>query len=114
MFVERYGEDAAEATWWAALAMLERATTLAREGQFGRWRHYPRGELRRLRRDVSRALLLARCAVDLQDESNETYRELTEDLRAEASRAAAARRRAQTLPAERARLEKARRRRESG
>lgn len=111
-FIDQYGEDAAEATWLAALAMIERAVTLAREGQFGRWRHHPRGELRRLRRDIARGLLLARCAVELQDESNAIYRALTDDLAAVAADAAKARRRAQTLPAQQARLDNARRRRE--
>lgn len=113
-FVDRYGDESAEVLWWAALAWIERAAHEAREAHFGRWRYYPRGELRRLRRDLLPALMLARAAVALQEEANEHIRELDLELRAEAERIAARARREQTREAERARLEKAARRRQKG
>lgn len=106
-FVSRRGDRAAEVVWDAALAMLERAFRDARESSESRWRWYPRGELRRLRRDVAEALELARLAVALREEEQEQSRELDEELTRTAAEAGKARRRAQTLPAERARLAKA-------
>lgn len=111
-FVERFGDRAAEAVWWAALAMLERAAHEAREGQWGRWRYHPRGELRRLRRDLLPALMLARLAVAIQEDENDFLHELNREARQAVEEAERQRRRAQTMEAERVRLENARRRRE--
>jgi hypothetical protein len=111
-FVERHGDHAAEVLWWGALSLLERAAHEAREGNWGRWRHYPRGELRRLRRDLAEALELARLAVAFQDEENARMRDLGVDLRREAAEVAAAHRRDGTREAERVRLLRARCRKE--
>jgi hypothetical protein len=113
-FVERRGDRSAEVVWSAALAMLERACADARECSSSRWRWYPAGELRRLRRDVAEGLELARLAVALQEEDAEQRRELDRDLAAAAAEAGRARRRAQTLPAERARLANAEARKTAG
>jgi hypothetical protein len=110
-FLERYGDAAAEAVWLASLAMLERAIRDAREGP-GRWRLNPSGELRRLRRDVAGALLMARVAVELQDATQVRFDELDRDLRDAARDIAHARRREQTAEATRTRLLNAAARRE--
>lgn len=99
-------EDVAEATWHSAAGALDAAAALAREGAHGRFRSHPRGELRRFRRSVAVALNLARVATAMQQDENEYWHELErpERERWEAERKAA--RRAQTLPAELARLAK--------
>jgi hypothetical protein len=104
--------DAPEVIWCAGLAMLERAIAEAREARHGRFGVYPEGQLRRLRRGLAQGLLLTRLAVAMQAAERERGRELDEELREQAAAVAAARRRAQTLPAQLARLEKQRRRRE--
>jgi hypothetical protein len=109
--LEGHGEDAAEAAWLSALALVDRATGRAREGQYGRWSSYPGGELRRLRRELAAALRLARFAVLLQETENERLRDLTADLRRSAAEAGARARREGTREAERVRLENAARRR---
>jgi hypothetical protein len=96
--------DAPEVIWIAALAMMERALEEGREARHGRFRVYARGQLRRLRRDVAQAMLLARLAVEMQEASEQQDREVMEDLRAAREEEGRARRRAQTLPAELARL----------
>lgn len=111
-FMERYAEDAAEAAWLAALAWADRALERSREAPFGRWRYNPAGELRRLRRELVGALLLARFAVACQEEENAYMRSLTAELEERATAAAARTRREQTLEAERVRLLRARARRE--
>lgn len=105
-FVERFGDDAGEALFMAGLAMLDQALARAREGTYGRFRHYPRGELRRLRKDVSRGLTMCRQAAKLQDLVNDELYSLTHDLNEAARAAGARRRRAGTLAAEDARLAK--------
>jgi len=100
--------DAPEVMWSAAIAMLRRATTEAEEARFGRFRSYPQGQLRRLREDVANGLKLARLAVALQEAEAEQGRELAEELHEQAVAAGRARRRAQTLPAELARVRKGR------
>jgi len=105
--------DAPEVLWAAGLAMIERAVSEAKEARYGRFRHYPAGQLRRLRRDLSDGLKLSRLAVVLQEADTARGAELDAELHAAAAAAAgAARRRAQTMPAQLARLEKQRRRRE--
>jgi hypothetical protein len=110
-FLQEHGDDAAEAAWLAAIALIENACGRGREGQFGRWRAFPRGELRRLRRDIAAGLRLARFAVVLQDAENARYDELEVELREAAAEAGRKRRRAGTLEAERVRLENAARQR---
>lgn len=112
-FLERRGDRAAEVVWEAALVMVARAAEEAREGHWGRWRHYPSGELRRLRRDLAEALELARLAVALREEEHNRSAELDAELATQAAEAARRRRREQTLPAERARLANLARRRSS-
>lgn len=107
-------DDAPEVVYLAAVAMLERAVTEAREFRPSQWRYYPRGQLRRLRRNVAQGLALARVAVNLQEAQNDAGRELDRELREQAAEAGRRRRREQTLPAEEARRENARRRREGG
>jgi hypothetical protein len=107
-------DDAPEVVWDAALAMVERAVSEARARSSSQWRYHAPGELRRLRRRVGAAMRLARLAAALQEAAQAHERDLDRELREQAAQAAAERRRAQTLPAERARLEKARQRREGG
>lgn len=114
-YVERRGDRAAEVAWDAALALIRRAADDAGEGRWGRWRFYPKGELRRLRRDLAEGLELARLAVALCEEDKLQTAELDAELAEVAAEAGRARRRAQTLPAERARLAKqAQRRSQAG
>lgn len=75
-YLERHGERAAETAWLASLAMVERAAQDAREGQWGRWQFYPRGELRRLRGEIAAALELARLAAYSQQAVNDRERAL--------------------------------------
>lgn len=111
-FFERVGDEAAEVAWEAALAWAERSVRDARAGNFGRFRWYPSGELRRLRRDLAHALELARFAVALQEEENDVLRALTRQAREALEEAEKARRRNGTREAERVRLEKAARKRQ--
>lgn len=106
-FGARYGDEVANVVWTAALGMLEQAAAAAREGIWGRWRTYPRGELKRLRRDVARGLALARLAVALQDEADASDRDLAEDLRRAAALTASRSGRERTLDAEYVRIAKA-------
>lgn len=92
-FLERHGRDVPEILYVAGLAWLEQAAREAREASLARWRHYPRGELRRIRRDVARALRLLDLAVSAQEDENARTRTLAQDLRDEAERAARASRR---------------------
>lgn len=99
--------DAPEVLWAAGVAMIRRAASEAEEGRFGRLRHYPRGELRRARRDLAQGLRLLRIAAALIEADDERDSELAEELHARAVEAGRARRRAQTMPAQVARLAKA-------
>jgi hypothetical protein len=103
-FLDRRGDRAAEVLWDAALTMVVRAAADAREAHPQRWRGYPRGELRRLRRDMAEALELARLAVALREEEQDQHGDLEDELHRAAAEAGARARRAQTLPAEKARL----------
>lgn len=98
--------DAPEVLWSASIALLGRALEEAGERRF---RHHPRGQLRRLREELARGLKLAGLAVAMNEALAEQDRGLAEELSARASEVSAARRRAQTLPAQLARLEKQRR-----
>lgn len=84
-FLERRGVESAEVAWEVALAWLERAAAEAREGRHGRWKHWPVGELRRLRYQVARAMEVARFAVSLQEYENVGLRDLTRELQAAAA-----------------------------
>lgn len=106
-FVERYRDDLPETLWIASLTMIDRATERTRGWHW--WRAQPEAELRRLRSRLAAALALARYAAALQQAENGAERELDRELREHAAAAGKAARRAQTLPAERARLAKARR-----
>lgn len=101
--------DAPEVIWAASIAMLRRATSEAEEARFGRFRFYPEGQLRRLREDIARGLKLARLASAMQVAESARGAELDQELHDQAVEAARSRRRAQTLPAQLARLEKQRR-----
>jgi hypothetical protein len=79
-FVERFGDEAGEALFNAGLAMIDQAVGRAREGVWGRWRFYPRGEVRKLRRDIARALRMIRQAQLLQEQISSELRDLTYDL----------------------------------
>lgn len=103
-FGTRHGDEVAEIVWAASLTMLEQAAKRAGEGTWGRWRNFPRGELRRLRSDVARALALAHLAVALEAESNAAGADLSEELRRAAAKAAARAGRERTLDAEYVRL----------
>jgi hypothetical protein len=95
-FLEDCREDAAEASWSAGLAMIERACARARESET-RFRFYPPGELRKLRRGIARGLVLCRFAVALQQDENALMHELMEPAR-EAARAARLERLRRTNP----------------
>ncbi len=68
----------------ASIAMLEQAAARAKEGTWGRWSHYPRGEVRRLRRDVARAMRLAHQALLLQEGVNADLHRLTHGVELDA------------------------------
>lgn len=108
-FIDRYGSEAPEVIWTAALAWLERAAGDARNVASGRWRYYPRGEVRRLRDEIAGALMLARLAAALQEEENSRERQLVHELQDANEQQRRARKRAGTRAAERARLERPRR-----
>lgn len=97
--------DAPEVLWCAGLALLERGVVDARE-RSAHFRHRPSSDLRRLRREVAQGLRLCRLAAHLQVADDEREGELHEELRRLAEEAGRQARRAQTLPAERARLAK--------
>lgn len=106
-FVDRYRDDLPEVLWTASLTMIDRATERTREWRW--WRAHPDAELRRLRERLAEALSLARYAAALQEAENGAEHDLERDLREHAAEVGRAARRAQTLPAERARLAKKRR-----
>jgi histone H3/H4 len=106
-FFDLYGERAAEVAWQAGLQMIAAAAREASEGTWGRWRSFPQGELRRLRRDLTAGLWLCRLAVHAQAEVNERAHELTADLMAEAREAGRLQRRAGTREATVRRLARA-------
>jgi len=103
-----YRDDLPETLWFASLAMIDKATERTRNWHW--WRSHPAGELRRLRDRLAPALALARMAAALQEADNGVDRDLARELREAAAASGKARRRAQTLPAQEARLAKARRR----
>jgi len=111
-FLEQHADDTADAAFLAGIAMIERACMAARESVDYRWRSWPRGELRRLRGSLKLGLLLCRFAVLAREADEERWDEATEAARMVAELNGRARRRAQTLPAQEARLENARRRRD--
>src|SRR5579871_3100607 len=108
-FLEDVG-DAPEILWAAALAIVARGLREAEEARHGRFRHNPNGQVRRLRAEMARGLKLARLAAAVQEEQSVRESTLDADLVARAAAAAKELRRAQTLPAQLARLENARRR----
>lgn len=101
-WIERDAGAASEGLWLAALALIERAAADER-ARLGQWRHWPRGRVRRLRRDLAHALELARIALALEEAEQARADELAAELRAAAAEAGKRRRREQTLPAEDAR-----------
>jgi len=112
LFLERHADDTADAAFLAGIAMIERACAAARESVEFRWRSWPRGEFRRLRGSIRLGLLICRFAVLTREADQERWDEATAAARMLEELNARARRRAQTLPAQEARLENARRRRE--
>lgn len=102
-FLARYGSEAPEVIWTAALAWIERVVGEARAQAGHRWHHYPDGEIRRLRRELAGALMLARLAAALQEEDNSLERELLLQAHAAADEERGQEKRA-ALEAERARL----------
>lgn len=101
-FLERYSE-APEVMWTAAVAWIERAAADARAASGRRWRHYPQGEIRRLRRELAGALMLARLAAAMQEEENSLERELLAGARAAGEEQRRRSKREQTRAAEKAR-----------
>jgi len=112
-FLEEHADDVSDGAFLAAIGVLEQACARARESVEFRWRSSPRTELRSLRRSVKLALLLARFAMLAREADRERWDEETADARMLEELNARARRRAQTLPAQEARLANARRRREA-
>lgn len=104
-------DELPQVMWYAALGSIEKA--IERTRGWAWWRARPDAELRRLRREVDSALRLAAIAVDFQEVRNKAVGEENRLVRDLQRQAGEARRRAQTLPAERARLAKARARREN-
>ena len=102
-----YRDDLPETLWFASLSMIDKATERTRNWHW--WRSEPAFELRRLRERIAPALALARIAAALQEADNGVERDFERDLREAAADAGKRRRRAQTLPAERARLARQRR-----
>lgn len=99
------GDELAEAMWQAALGVIDRA--LARTRDWAWWKTYPRDEHARLTGELEEALRLAGFAAEFQAARNLAVADESRLVRDLAEQAAAARRRAQTLPAERARLARA-------
>ena len=99
-------DELPEAVWQAALGAIDRATARTREWAW--WKARPSAELARLRSQLDAALEVARLAADLQEAVNAAEWEEGAMVRELAEQAGRARRRAQTLPAERARLAKRR------
>jgi GNAT superfamily N-acetyltransferase len=102
-FLQEVG-DAPEVIWTAALAMIQRALDDAAEARWSRFRSYPQGQLRRLNESIARGVKLGELAVALQEADSAQERGLAADLLDHAAAAAKATRRAQTKPAEIARL----------
>lgn len=89
LYLEEHSGRAAEILWDAALVIARQAVDDTRATTQSRWRSFPRGELRVLRRDLARALALARLAVALQEDEHERSRDLTTVLNREAGLARA-------------------------
>lgn len=102
-WIDRDAGAAAEGLWLAALAMIGRVADEERT-RVGQWHHWPRGRVRRLRRDLAHAIALARIALELEEAEQTRADELAAEIRAAAAEAGKRRRREQTIPAERARL----------
>lgn len=88
--LERMGDEAADAAWLAGVAALEKAALDARAALEFRWRSYPRGELRALRRNVKQGLALCRLAMLTAEADRERFevdRRLAEELAEQARRA---------------------------
>lgn len=105
--------DGPEVLWSAALAIVRSVAADGEEARWSRFRHYPQGQVRHLREGLDRALELAELAAQWQEQIDRRDADLTAELREAAAEAGRKRRRAQTLPAERARLANARARREA-
>lgn len=104
------GDDVAELLWATSLSMIDRQIERARERRW--WKSNPAGELRAFRGRLAEAMALARFAAALQEADNAGEWEAEAPAREAAAAERAARRRAQTLPAELARLASAAARRE--
>lgn len=82
-------DDVADAALLAGLALIERQVGRTREAVEFRWRSYPRGELRALRRGMRLGLELCRFAVALAEAEREHFeRGLHHELHQRAQRAA--------------------------
>lgn len=97
-------EHAAEALFLGGIARLRIACQHAEQATAGRFSSSPSSELRRLRADVARALLMVKIATDIQLADNQRHRSLTTDLDARATAAARKVRGRQSSEATRVRL----------
>lgn len=90
LFERHTADDVADAALLVGIAMVERACARSREALEFRWRSYPRGELRALRRGVREGLEVCRFATLLSEADRERFEEgLAVHLEREAARAAA-------------------------
>ena len=101
-WIDHDAGQASEALWLAALAMIEQTGATERT-RMGQWTHWPRGRVRRLRRDLAHALALARIALELAEAEQAIGDKLADELAQARAQAGAERRRLQTRPAEDAR-----------
>lgn len=85
--LERGADDVADAALLVGIGLIEKACADARAALEFRWRSYPRGELRGLRRGVKAGLrlcTLAMLVVEVDRERFDEERRLHEDLAAAA------------------------------
>jgi hypothetical protein len=84
--LDRHADDLADACLLAGVALIERACSRSRESVDFRWRSYPRGELRALRRSLQQGIALARMGCLMREVDDERWlereqrRELAQEL----------------------------------
>lgn len=93
--LEHNADDVADATLLVGLALIEKACADARAALEFRWRSYPRGELRALRRGLRAGLRMCTAAMLVSEAEREQFeqdRRLADELAAAARQAANGRR----------------------
>jgi hypothetical protein len=90
LFERHTADDVADAALLVGIGMIERACVRSREALEFRWRSYPGGELRVLRRGVRTGLEVCRFATLLAEADRERFEEgLAAHLAQQAAREAA-------------------------